>query len=195
MFGDLRLERPDPLGVDHAGDAFHNQDVAFVAERLRQRFRGDPAESGVVARDVDVLHRTVEPAVHRDQENAFFLRLFADVGKRPRLLRQDHQRLDALDQQVFNLVDLLGGVARGGDDDFILRILRLDPFFRLFGAVDDSAGPAVVGGGNRHADFRLLRLRVSAGGQPECQQRRAEKHQQFFHDLTLPSVYIESIPR
>ena len=59
----------------------------------------------------------------------------------------------------------------------------------LYGGViydPDEAVKAVVGGRNRHADLRLLRLRVSARNHRERQQRRPEQSKKFFHRLILP---------
>ena len=79
-------------------------------------------------------------------------------GQRIRLKRQHHQRGDvARGDHVFDVIDLLAGVGRRGKDEIQTGIHFLEALDGFLGVEVHTAGPAMCGGRNGHAnDFDVV---------------------------------------
>src|SRR5690606_39210863 len=124
-------------------------------------FAGHFAERRVVAGDIEVADGIVvvrRRAVDERDEGARILDLPDGVDERIRIGRQDDQRVDALHGKVLHGIRLAGRIRRGLDDDVEARMLFHQELGDTFGVIDHAGRPAVVGGGDGHADRGLLLL-------------------------------------
>jgi hypothetical protein len=106
--------------------------------------RADPTEAGVVAGDENVLCRRGQFAIHDHGVNSGAIGFLDDLLQGRRVVRQDHQCVDALDHQVLDIADLLGARTRGDNVEFDVLFLCPDFIDRLVRPPQQTRGPAVV---------------------------------------------------
>src|SRR5450759_3720803 len=147
------FEAGDAVGVDLAGNAFHDEDVALAVQLLDHELSGLLAECVVVASDVDVSEHSMKYATVDDHDVlAGLLDLADDGSQRGGIVGQNDEAVDALCHQVLNIRNLLlGGVGKDKLERGV-GVLYLPVCDGFLGVVHDAACPAVVSGRNGDAD-------------------------------------------
>src|SRR3984885_8324776 len=164
------------VGVERG--ASQQQVVAF-GRAINQALRLLESDREEVESDVEIDRRTGQ-AVIADDRDVFRVRRFHDAPRLAGIVRQKHENIDALLEQLVDLAKLqvivaIGGAGDDGASEFmgaLLKFVELGLPTLVFHVLD----------GRSYLDFRLLRLRNSERQDDENERNSGEKTRRGPHE-------------